>query len=256
MKYAVLFVLSVLCVGGAAAQQALTPLDITQLFAEANQAYRETRYEQAAQLYEQIIAAGYTTADMYFNAGNAYYKSGALGKAILKYRIAHLRAPRDEDVQMNLTYALEQTKDKIECPDTYRLLAQLCFWYDLMSQGELCGAFLIANLFVWLILTVRQVRSHEMLTIALAICLFATILFGASFGVKAYAMHITPEGVVTAPEITVRAGTSVSDTVLFKLHEGTSFTWKEETDGWVKIELCDGKKGWVQKDMVGKVSLS
>lgn len=230
--------------------------DITSLFAEANRAYREARYDIAADWYEQIISAGCATADLYYNAGNAHYKAGALGKAIVNYRRALLLAPRDEDLQANLSVALEQTIDKIECQGTLTMLSGLCFWYHMMTETELCALFLVFHFLFWFLLAFRMKRPGDIVTVCAYLCLFFTLVFGISFGVKAYTARTAPEGVITSREVMVRAGTSLSDTVLFKLHEGTSFSWKEETEGWVKIELCDGKKGWIQKETAAKVSLS
>jgi SH3-like domain-containing protein len=70
-----------------------------------------------------------------------------------------------------------------------------------------------------------------------------------------YSFYYSPAGVVTAKEITVRSGGSRNDTALFQLHEGAEFDWLDESSGWVKIKLRDGKKGWVQKDTVDKVAV-
>ncbi|MCX5902583.1 MAG: SH3 domain-containing protein [Proteobacteria bacterium] len=49
---------------------------------------------------------------------------------------------------------------------------------------------------------------------------------------------------------------SRNHTALFQLHEGAEFDWLEESSGWVKIKLRDGKKGWVQKDTVEKAAVN
>ena len=64
---------------------------------------------------------------------------------------------------------------------------------------------------------------------------------------------VTSDGYAVAPEIVVRSGLSRQATALFKLHEGAEFSWIQEDDGWVKIRLCDGKQGWVQRETVDNV---
>jgi len=54
----------------------------------------------------------------------------------------------------------------------------------------------------------------------------------------------------------VRAGFSRNDTTLFVLHEGAEFTILDEEQGWWKIALADGKKGWVNAESVGRVALT
>ena len=39
----------------------------------------------------------------------------------------------------------------------------------------------------------------------------------------------------------------INNVVLFKLHEGTEFRVREIKENWLKIELVDGKKGWIKK---------
>jgi tetratricopeptide (TPR) repeat protein len=53
---------------------------------KANQLYHNRSYAEAAQMYQQLIDEGYHHADLYYNAGNAYYRKGELGRAIQYYR--------------------------------------------------------------------------------------------------------------------------------------------------------------------------
>lgn len=238
------------------AQDTQKAVDVTRLFAEANLAYKDGRYETAAGLYEQLIAAGYATGHLYYNLGNAFYKSGALGKAILNYRRALLLMPRDEDIQSNLAYAIEQTTDKLQCSDLGSMLKDFCFWYTLLTEHELLALFLVVHALFWISIAIQRFNGNDVAATAMYVCLFLTLVFGLSFAVKTYNVHIAPDAVVIPHEITVRAGTSINDTPLFKLHEGTVLRWKEESEGWVKIELCDGKKGWVYKDTIARLSLA
>ncbi len=75
----------------------------------------------------------------------------------------------------------------------------------------------------------------------------------ASAAVKNYTVAYMPRGVVVVPEILVRSGTSINDTVLFKLHEAAEFVWEEERNECVLISLCDGKNGWARAGSIAKV---
>ena len=57
-------------------------------------------------------------------------------------------------------------------------------------------------------------------------------------------------------EVPVHAGFSRNDTTLFVLHEGAEFTILDEEQGWWKITLADGKKGWVAAPSGGRVALT
>jgi tetratricopeptide (TPR) repeat protein len=228
--------------------------DPSHLFLAANQAYKEGRYDQAAALYENLLALEIINGSLCYNLGNSYLKAGKIGKALVNYRRAELFMPRNEDLQANIQYALQQTIDKIEGRDPYSYVKSFCFWYSRLTSKELIVIFLIANIGLWGIALVQLFKKQQYLWPALYFFIASTILFGASAAIKVYSFYYMPGGVVIAREITVRSGGSINDTALFGLHEGAEFDWLDESDGWIKIQLRDGKKGWVQKETVEKVS--
>ena len=82
--------------------------------AEANQLYEAGQYQEAASAYQSMVDAGADDGALYYNLGNACYKSGDLGRAILNYRRAQIIDPRDSDIETNLQIAREQTVDQLE----------------------------------------------------------------------------------------------------------------------------------------------
>jgi tetratricopeptide (TPR) repeat protein len=230
--------------------------DVSHIFLKANQAYKDGDFNKAADLYKKLLTLGISNGSMYYNLGNAYLKTGSIGKALASYRKAELFLPRDEDLQANIQYAQQQTTDKIEGREPYAVLKSFCFWYERLSIRELVVVFLVVNALLWGTAILRLFYNWDYLGIVLSILLFFTVLMGISSAIKLYAFYGTAGGVVTIREITVRSGSSINDTALFQLHEGAEFEWVEENEGWVKIQLRDGKKGWVQKETVEKISLS
>jgi len=254
----VLFSVMVICARGlvhSANDKSPDIADPTHIFFTANQAYRDGRFAQAAELYETLRARGVINGDIFYNLGNAYLKSGKIGKALVNYRKAELFMPRNEDLLANIQYTLQHTSDKIEGRDPYYFLKSFCFWYSRLSLKELVTVFVIVHSGMWSIALVLLFKKLDHLPLALYILIGAVTVFGLSAAVKAYDIYNNPQGVVTATEITVRSGSSNNDTALFALHEGTEFDWLEEGDGWVKIRLRDGKRGWVQKQTVEKVAI-
>lgn len=229
--------------------------DPAPIFFTANQAYRDGRFEQAVELYETLRARGIINGDIFYNLGNAYLKSGKIGKALVNYRRAELFMPRNEDLLANIQYVLQHTIDKIEGRDSYYFPKSFCFWYSRLSIRELIIVFLIVHSGMWSIALVLLFKKLDYLSSVLYILIGAVTIFGLSAAVKAYDIYNNPQGVVTATEMTVRSGTSNNDTALFALHEGTEFDWVEEGDGWVKLRLRDGKRGWAQKQTVEKVAI-
>ena len=58
------------------------------LFFHGNALYGEERYAEAAAEYERVLAAGLESGPLYFNLGNAYFKAGDVGHAVLAYERA------------------------------------------------------------------------------------------------------------------------------------------------------------------------
>jgi tetratricopeptide (TPR) repeat protein len=221
----------------------------------ANQAYLEDRYEEAAGHYESIVEAGHLNGHVFFNLGNTYVRLGELGRAILNYKKASVLLPRDGDLKANLQYARSLAKDRIEEPSP-SLWNTLAFWYFGMNLGELLIALVIMNLLFWSSAIFNLYRSSEWAKWSLWLSLLLTLLLGASAGMKARESFRNAGGVLLEDEAPVRAGFSRNDTTLFVLHEGAEFTILDEEQGWWKIAIVDGKKGWLAAPSGGRVALT
>ena len=82
-------------------------------FFEANLAYKNERFQAAADGYLDLIARGRVNGTVYYNLGNAYLRLGMIGRAILFYERARLLTPRDDDLLFNLAHAKSRTRDAV-----------------------------------------------------------------------------------------------------------------------------------------------
>jgi tetratricopeptide (TPR) repeat protein len=227
-------------------------LDEATLFMEAQKNYREGNYSQAALNFEKLLQDGTRNGTLYYNLGNSYFKMGMLGKAILSYRLAELYLPRDEDLNANLRYARQLTKDRIESKQLVPFLKRFCFWYSKLNIKELFIVFLIAHTLFWLIAMIRIVWRKEYLNFIFLITLAVVVVLGFSLALKLYYYSYGIDGVVVAKDITVRSGNGITNTALFQLHDGAECKITKQEGDWLKIELPDGKKGWIEGRWAGK----
>ena len=79
--------------------------DLPALFQKGIEQYQKGNYEEMIQIYETISAKGYEGKSIYYNLGNAYFRVGKIGFAILYYEKAKKHSPSDEDVNNNLAFA-------------------------------------------------------------------------------------------------------------------------------------------------------
>src|SRR5262249_53093529 len=79
---------------------------------QGNRLYAKKDYAAAASAYEEALKAG-PSVPAYFNLGNALFKSGKIGQAIVHYRRARYLDPRDVDIAANLAFARAYRVDKM-----------------------------------------------------------------------------------------------------------------------------------------------
>ncbi len=222
-----------------------------ELYFQSNQDYKDDRFQEAVQGYEELIRSGIKSGHLYYNLGNAYFRMDNLGKAILNYERARLLIPRDADLNFNLGYARDQIRDAISHPRGF--IGFTFFWLDSLSKSELFLCFAVLNVFFWLFLLVRIFHRPEWTYYLTLVLLTFWLLTGISLGLK-YSREATDNrAVIIEEEINVLAGPDIKDTVLFQLHEGTVVHRERLEDGWSLIRLPDQKRGWVKSEMIERI---
>jgi len=89
-------------------------VNVDSLYQKANEAYNNELYTNAVEDYLQIVDAGFESAEIYFNLGNAFFKTNNIPSAILYYEKAKKLKPNDEDINFNLNVANTKIVDKME----------------------------------------------------------------------------------------------------------------------------------------------
>ena len=222
-----------------------------ELFFSSNQSYKNGDFQKAGEGYSQLIAEGYKSGQVYYNLGNAYFKMNDLGRAILNYERAFLQTPRDADLKFNLNIAQDQTRDAI--PNSQNLAGLLFSWLDSINLDELFWGFALINASFWINFLSRLFIKTELTYYLFIILIIFWLGTGVSLGVKSYQFRSDSRAVVLDKEIGVYAGPDVSDTILFKLHQGTIVHHERAGDGWSLIRLSDKKRGWVKHQVVERI---
>jgi len=227
------------------------------LLDSAFKAYQQGHYEHCIQFYQKIEQQGYTSAYMYYNMGNAYFRSNQIAKAILYYERALRLNPSDIDIQHNLQFANTFVTDKIsELPKPFYvtwfnslvnlLSTNLWAWLSIISFILLL-AFIYLNFLTsidWLIRTIK------------AFIIILIILFFIST-ISAYASYHKQvsqnEAIVMSDTVEVKSSPDEKGTTLFVIHEGTKVKITDEFENWVEIRLADGNTGWIIQKNVERI---
>lgn len=224
------------------------------LWDEAGTAYINGNYSGAVATYEELAARGLSSAKLFYNLGNAYFKEDRLGKAILNYRRALRLAPGSDDIRYNLSVAEARTKDNIEQIPVFFLTEWMrglrstmsCTAWSVLSLAAL--ALALALFLVFLLsqrLSLRKAGFYG--TLLSALIFVAATWFAAG---ERREMLDRSEGVVMASSVAVKSSPDKSATDLFVLHEGTLVEVTGRLDGWSEVKIADGKKGWLESRTV------
>ena len=229
--------------------------DNRQLAKEAVADYDKGKYEEAVKKYEQIIASGETSYELYFNIANAYYKSNKLGKAIYYYELAHKLNPADENVKHNLTIANKFTKDQIEQKENYFaknveagilnfLTTTGWAWLSIIGLALACLCF---SLF-------RITQKNGMRRFLFWIGILALVKCVAALIIGFMALNNIEEktqAVIISAEVNVMNAPTGDAKTQFTLHEGTKAHVLESNAQWTSISLDNGNEGWVPTKDIG-----
>jgi tetratricopeptide (TPR) repeat protein len=220
------------------------------LFRAGVEAYSAGDWAQALEDWSDVAATGLRSKELYFNLGNAYFKTGETARAILQYERALRLDPSDADVRYNLEFARSMTQDRIDevpefilktwvrkvnyllSPDTWAILSLILL------------ALTLALVLLFLLGPSAGTRRTGFFT-GIAALLLTLMCWGFARSQKADAeRHDT--AIVMRPVSSVTSSPSADAAKsLFILHEGTKVKVLDVVSGYTDIELSDGRRGWI-----------
>ena len=217
-------------------------------FAAGNAAYEKGSYEEAAAIYEEIASAGVVSAALQYNLGNALFKSGRLGPAILAYERARRQDPRDPDIRENLEYLRTLTTDRIPPAPSPLTALGLTYLLDLTSSDQdavvFLWAWILAGCAFGVTIAAGSARIRRAALWAAAALAVIAIVTGASLATKSY-LESARGAIVLAGEVNVLSGAGEENPTLFTVHEGLKVTVHSRSGEWVQVSLENGLAGWL-----------
>lgn len=234
------------------AQDIFNHEDALRGFSKANTFYTDERFQLAVNEYERVLTSGFKSGELYFNLGNAYYRLGDKGAAVLNYERSKLFIPRDRDLKYNLRFAKKQlgVVEKGFDGNTFLELSQK---YSQRYTGhELVLMVLVgAGLLGIMSLVFLYFRVPFLWQIVNFVIVFSFIgLNGYSSLTK---VQYDKNAAIVLKRVETMFEPKEDATKHFLLKEGERVWVKQDQGGWVKIENKDSKQGWVNAAMIGLV---
>ena len=223
----------------------------------ANSSYLDGDFELAARTYQQIVDQGHREAALFFNLGNAHYKNGDIGRAVLNYLRAERLAPRDPDIRANLEIARSETVDVLdedEGPGAAIVPTALRLTDDELAVIALALWVLTAlSLALRTLLRTGKVRSAARYVVFIAG--FLMVVSVGSLGVRLFDGS-DDDAVIVADWVDVLSGPDAQYSTEFRLHAGAEARLIDQRRDWARVALGDDEfQGWVPASDVERVKL-
>ncbi len=223
----------------------------------ADSLYTAEKYQEAVALYEEVLQEGKESAELYFNLGNAYFKTGDINHAILNFERARLLDPNDEDIAFNLQVANQYVVTSVE-PLPQPFFARWSNAVINLNSADSWGrisliAFFCFLVFLGLFLFAKS-AGIKRFSFILGILSIVISLFAFSFASKQQSkIRNRNHAIVFCPRVTVKSSPSENGTDLFLIYEGVKVEITDSLDVWKEVKLLDGNLGWLKDSCIVRI---
>ena len=226
--------------------------DVKSVMQKGNDFYKNNQYQLAIDEYDKLIKQGYEGTSLYYNLGNAHYRLGKVGYAILYYEKALKLSPNDEDVKHNLALAKLNIKDKVETLPPFFIFN---IWESVLASLSVSGwtvfVYIVFILFLLCVIAYffSRTSTQQRVSFFSGAGVFAVlILVIILLAVKMNKEFNIKDGIIVSNLVTVKSSPDNSSKDEFVIHEGLKVRLEDKVDNWVKIRLEDGKLGWISEE--------
>ena len=240
-------------------------------WSEGIAAYEAKDYRAAVDNFEHIVELGYTSADLYYNLANSYFKlgemgaeeglskfsGGELGRAVLNYHRALRLDPTMEDARYNLELAVDYTNDTEPLPISFietlwrgaRDVASSNSW----GVGSLVMFGLMLGMVILYLLSSSILARKVGFFVALL--LFVGFIFSIAFALSSRSEVVRDNrAVVMCSDTTpVHASPESGSKVIRQPSQGVTVRVSRSHGDWSEIIFADGEKGWIRSAKIEQI---
>src|SRR6266513_3554509 len=210
-------------------------------FSKANQEYAAGQFKEAIDDYEALARSGPWSAYLFYDLGNAYFRTGDFGHAILNYEralalerhhpeaTANLQIARDEARALELQQGWPERQLQFASVNQYSIAAAIAFWLAIFAVVTLVFArrrstTVIAMLIICLLLS--------------AVSIYA--VYAVERGSQGYALAI-----VIGKDVQARLATADTANSVLALPPGSEVKILSTRGDWIYAALPNNLRGWI-----------
>lgn len=225
-----------------------------QLFEQANDLYNKGDFEEAILKYQSIIESGEHSAALYFNLANAHYKLNHIAPSIYYYEKALLLTPNDKEILNNIAFARNMTIDAIDkTPELgfAKFSKSVTNWLTFDNWAKVSILMMVLFVVFYLIYYFSYSSIKKRLTFIAAMTFLILAFSAVALAFNNYHLVENDQpAIVFAKESQVKSEPNLRSSESFKLHEGTKVQILDTVNNWKKIQLADGKMGWIPAEAI------
>ena len=210
-------------------------------FAEATREYAQGHFKKAIGGYETLVRSGQWSANLFYDLGNAYFRTGDFGRAILNYEralalerhhpeaAANLQIARDEARALEMQQSRPERYLEFASVNQYSIAAAVAFWV-----GAFCTVALIFA-------RRRSARLIALSILSFSVCalaIFAT--YEIDHGSKGRALAI-----ITGDNVQARLATADTANSILALPPGSEINILSIRGDWIYAALPNDLRGWI-----------
>ena len=227
----------------------LTYAQNDKLFEQGNAFYNEGKFSEAIESYEAILESGQHSAELYYNIANTHYKLNHIAPSIYYYEKALQLAPNDSEIKNNIVFARNMTIDAVDTiPEVgfSKWIKSITSYMTFDDWAKTSVVLMLIFVGLYLVYYFSYATLRKRLTFIGSMASLVLVVVSVAFAYHNYNLTQTDQpAIVFAKESLVKNEPNLRSNEAFKLHEGTKVQILDTVNNWKKIQLADGKTGWI-----------
>ncbi|MDQ2867050.1 MAG: tetratricopeptide repeat protein [Verrucomicrobiota bacterium] len=216
-------------------------------FEQANAAYAAGNFDAAVKDDESDVAAGNWNANLFYNLGNAYFRAGDSGRAILNYERALQLDPQLPEADANLRYVRDESR---------ALEMTLPPWRNLYGLRDVRLLTWSACVLGWLAIFLLIWRRRGGMIALAVICLLGAGTIAAGFFLAETGAHGKGAAIIVAKETQARVATADTAGAVLFLPPGSEVQLLKQRGEWTYAALPNDLRGWIPANAAEKIRLT
>ncbi len=219
-------------------------------FRSAISLYDQGKFIESASVFQGIIDKGYSSPQLFYNAGCAYYKAGRIGLAIANLRRAERLSPEDADIKANLEFVRLYTVDKIETAAPGVLQSEIGDVLNALTPNQYFLISLAAILAIFGMLALKRLGKIRVGSTSIVALALVAVVCAAAMVWVLQNNYLIEEGVVTVEQTEIMSGPGSEFELQFEAHEGLMFQILESRQEYYLALFANQLKGWIRRSDV------